>query len=473
MKKHRIEYDSLGKKAVPADKYYGVQTQRAIENFTISGVSISHYPALIQALAAVKYAATQTNLELHLLDKQVAEAIMAAAKEILDGQHLEHFPVDVIQGGAGTSSNMNINEVLANRALELLGHQRGDYKFIHPNNHVNKSQSTNDVYPTAIRIAIIWSTKTLLKKMDELKDAFLQKGEKFAHVIKMARTELREAVPITLGQEFHAYGITIEEDIERIKEASKLCCEINMGATAVGTGINTKAGYAQKVRQHLSQITNIELVTAKDLIEATSDAGVFISFSSMLKRFAVKLNKICNDLRLMSASVNSGWGEIFLPAVQPGSSIMPGKVNPVIPEVINQICFQVIGNDTTITIAASNGQLELNAFAPIIIYNLLESLRILTKGCSVLRKKCILGIKANKKRCKEEVIKSPGLLTALSPYIGYETASKLAKQATKSKETLFDLIKKSKLLTPKKIRELLSPNKMTRPNIDDENDNRK
>ncbi|OFZ56983.1 MAG: aspartate ammonia-lyase, partial [Bdellovibrionales bacterium RIFOXYB2_FULL_36_6] len=353
MKKYRTEQDSLGKKNIPADKYYGVQTQRAIENFPISGVPISHYPMLIKALAAVKYAAAKANMELHVLKKEIAEALMAAAQEILDGQHLEHFPIDVIQGGAGTSSNMNINEVLSNRALELLGHQKGDYQFVHPNNHANQSQSTNDVYPTAIRIAIIWLTEILLKEMENLKNAFLKKGEEFSDVIKMARTELREAVPITLGQEFHAYGVTIEEDIARLKEILKLCGEINMGATAVGTGINTKKGYAEKVCRYLSEITHLELITAKDLVEATSDAGVFVTFSSMLKRFAVKLNKICNDLRLMSASVGAGWGEIFLPAVQPGSSIMPGKVNPVIPEVLNQICFQVMGNDTTITFAAS------------------------------------------------------------------------------------------------------------------------
>ncbi len=468
MKKYRTEQDSLGKKNIPADKYYGVQTQRAIENFPISGVPISHYPMLIKALAAVKYAAAKANMELHVLKKEIAEALMAAAQEILDGQHLEHFPIDVIQGGAGTSSNMNINEVLSNRALELLGHQKGDYQFVHPNNHANQSQSTNDVYPTAIRIAIIWLTEILLKEMENLKNAFLKKGEEFSDVIKMARTELREAVPITLGQEFHAYGVTIEEDIARLKEILKLCGEINMGATAVGTGINTKKGYAEKVCRYLSEITHLELITAKDLVEATSDAGVFVTFSSMLKRFAVKLNKICNDLRLMSASVGAGWGEIFLPAVQPGSSIMPGKVNPVIPEVLNQICFQVMGNDTTITFAASNGRLELNAFEPIIIYNLLESLRILTQGCVVLREKCILGIKANKKRCREEVIQSPGLLTALAPYIGYDAASKLAKEMMKSKANSFELIKKSKLISSKKLREILSPNKMTHPNIEDE-----
>lgn len=461
--KYRTEHDSLGEQRVSKDVYYGVQTCRALQNFPITGVPISRFPALIRALAAIKEAAARANTELGLLDKKMSNAIIRAAQETGAGNFDQHFVVDVIQGGAGTSTNMNANEVVANRALELLGFERGDYAHCHPNDDVNLSQSTNDVYPTALKIAAIWQIEGLVQTMERLKDAFGRKGEEFKDILKIGRTQLQDAVPMTLGQEFAAYGVTIGEDMERIQEASKLLHEINLGATAIGTGLNTVEGYAELVRRHLVNLTGLPLVTSPNLVEATSDAGVFVQVSGVLKRIAVKTSKICNDLRLLASGPRAGLCEITLPAVQPGSTIMPGKVNPVIPEVVNQVCFQVIGNDVTITMAAEAGQLELNAFEPIIGLNLFESLQILDRALDALRERCVKGITANAERCREYLTCSVGLAAALVPYIGYERAASIAGEALQTGLTVQSLCIRYGVLSENELKKILDPRKMTRP----------
>jgi aspartate ammonia-lyase len=453
----------LGERDVPADALYGIQTLRAMENFAISGVELHEFPTLVAGLAAVKEAAAIANRELGHLTPDVAGAIVAAAKEIRAGKHHEHFRVDMIQGGAGTSTNMNANEVIANRALELLGKKRGDYAVVHPNNHVNLSQSTNDVYPTAVKLALHSSITGLQTAMRELAAAFLKKGEEFAPFIKMGRTQLQDAVPMTLGQEFCAFALTIVEDVDRLGEAQALIREINMGATAIGTGINAPKGYAEKVRAHLSEVTGLALITAPDLVEATADTGVFVQLSGVLKRCAVKLSKICNDLRLLSSGPRAGFGEINLPPMQPGSSIMPGKVNPVIPELVNQVCFDIIGGDVTVTIAAEGGQLQLNVFEPIIAYRLLRGLMTMTRACDILRVKCISGITANPGRMREFVEKSVGVITALVPVLGYEATSAIAKQALETGRGVYELVCDSGLMTREEIDRLLNPEAMTAP----------
>lgn len=459
----RREQDSLGELRVPDEAYYGIQTLRAIENFPITGIPISSFPSLIRSLAAIKKAAALANMELDVLDKDIGHAIVEACREIRDGALHDQFVVDIVQGGAGTSTNMNANEVIANRALELLGHQRGQYQFCHPNNHVNLSQSTNDVYPTSLKIAAILDIRLLLDAMDRLSDAFALKAEEFKDILKIGRTQLQDAVPMTLGQEFMAFAVTIEEDMTRLREAARLVHEINMGATAIGTGLNAPIGYVDIVREHLSRITGLSLITSPNLIEATSDAGAFVQLSGVLKRIAVKMSKVANDLRLLSSGPRAGIGEITLPAMQPGSSIMPGKVNPVIPEVVNQICFQVIGNDVTISMAASLGQLELNAFEPIIGFNLFQSISMLERGITVLRERCVIGIKANRERCRELLEKSIGLATALVPFIGYEEASKLAKEALNSGKKILDLAVEHGMLDEATLKDVLDPHTMTHP----------
>ena len=457
----RVEHDLLGERSVPDDALYGIQTLRALENFPITGVAIREFPSLVQALATVKAAAALANVELGLLDAKVGEAIVRAAEEIRGGRHHEHFLVDVIQGGAGTSTNMNANEVIANRALELMGRARGDYDVVHPNNHVNLSQSTNDVYPTAVKLALHGSIETLRTAMAALAAAFLAKGDEFAPHVKMGRTQLQDAVPMTLGQEFTAFGHTMLEDVDRLSEAQALIREINMGATAIGTRINAPAGYAEHVRAHLARLTGIPLITAPDLIEATADTGAFVQLSGVLKRCAVKLSKICNDLRLLSSGPRAGLGEINLPPMQPGSSIMPGKVNPVIPEVMNQICFDVIGGDITVTLAAEAGQLQLNVFEPVIAYRLLNSLETMRNGCVVLRERCVDGITPNPARMRHFVEHSIGIITALSPTIGYEKASAIAKQALESGRGVYELVLEQKLLSREELDRLLNPDAMT------------
>jgi aspartate ammonia-lyase len=459
----RREHDLLGDRDVPAEALYGVQTLRALENFPITGVPIREFPSLVEALAAVKAAAARANADLGLLPREVADAIVEAAMEIRNGRHHEQFLVDAIQGGAGTSTNMNANEVIANRALELLGRKRGEYAMVHPNNHVNLSQSTNDVYPTAIKLALHFSIEGLRGAMRDLVDAFLVKGEEFAGFVKMGRTQLQDAVPMTLGQEFSAFGHTILEDVDRLGEAQALIREINMGATAIGTGINAPPGYAEKVREHLSEVTGLSLITAPDLVEATADTGAFVQLSGVLKRCAVKLSKICNDLRLLSSGPRAGLNEINLPAMQPGSSIMPGKVNPVIPEVVNQVCFDVIGGDVTVTLAAEAGQLQLNVFEPVIAYRLLRSVDTLRNACVVLRERCVKGITANPDRMRDFVEHSIGIVTALVPVIGYEKASQIAKTALETGRGVTALVLEQKLLTRQQIDEILDPERMTAP----------
>ena len=459
--KHRVEHDLLGEREIPDDALYGVQTLRALENFSITRDPLREYPALVDALAAVKEAAALANGDLGLLDPDVRDAIVRAAREIRSGRHHEHFLVDMIQGGAGTSTNMNANEVIANRALELMGRKRGDYTVVHPNNHVNLSQSTNDVYPTAVKLAIHASIDELAAAMHALALAFLDKGTEFGGILKMGRTQLQDAVPMTLGQEFAAFGHTMLEDIDRLRETQALLREINMGATAIGTGITAPPGYAERVRDHLVAITGLPFMTAPDLVEATSDTGVFVQVSSVLKRCAVKLSKICNDLRLLSSGPRAGFGEINLPARQPGSSIMPGKVNPVIPEVVNQVCFDVIGGDVTVTMAAEAGQLQLNVFEPVIAYRILGGMQSLRNACTVLRELCVVGITANPDRMRWFVEHSIGVVTALLPSIGYEAATGVAKEALATGRSVYDVVCERGLLTREQLDEILDPVAMT------------
>ena len=456
----RREHDLLGDRDVPDAALYGVQTLRAIENFPITGVTLRDFPEIIIALAQVKEAAAHANHELGDLPDDLYDVIVRACRELQAGRHHEHFRVDMIQGGAGTSSNMNANEVIANRALELLGEPRGTYSRVHPNEHVNLAQSTNDVYPTAIRIALHSAIGGLQVQMRLLVEAFLAKGVEFSPHIKMGRTQLQDAVPMTLGQEFGAFGHTIAEDVDRLEEAKALMREMNMGATAIGTGITAKRGYAEKVRAQLSTVTGLAMITAPDLVEATSDTGAFVQVSGVLKRCAVKLSKICNDLRLLSSGPRTGFGEIRLPAMQPGSSIMPGKVNPVIPEAVNQVCFDVIGGDITVTMAAEAGQLQLNVFEPIIAFRLLRNISALRNACAILREKCIIGIEANPVVMRQAVERSIGIVTALLPELGYEVCTQVAKEALDTGRGVVELLLEKKLLTRQQIEEILDPKKM-------------
>ncbi len=453
----RHEHDLLGDREIPDAALYGVQTVRALENFPITGVPLREFPELIVALAKVKEAAALTNMELGLLDRTIGDAIVRACHEIVAGRHHEHFLVDMIQGGAGTSTNMNANEVIANRAPELLGGSRGDYKRVGPNDHVNHAQSTNDVYPTSIKIALHTSISALQAEMRLLVDAFLAKGEEFAPFLKMGRTQLQDAVPMTLGQEFAAFAHTLQEDVDRLGEAQALIREINRGATAIGTGITAPAGYAKLVCEHLSRVTGLKLITAPDLVEATADTGSFVQLSGVLKRCAVKLSKICNDLRLLSSGPRTGLGEINLPPVQPGSSIMPGKVNPVIPEVVNQVCFDAIGGDVTVTMAAEAGQLQLNVFEPVIAYRLLRTITSMRNACRVLREKCIVGITANPDRMRHFVETSIGIVTALVPEIGYERCTAIAKEALATGRGVYELVLEKKWMTKDALDRALNP----------------
>jgi aspartate ammonia-lyase len=461
--KQRIEHDLLGDRAVPDAAYYGVHTLRAVENFPITGNPISIYPDLIRALACIKQAAAIVNCELGLLDKGIKDAILKACEEIRAGKLHEHFVVDVIQGGAGTSTNMNANEVIANLALEHLGHKRGEYQYLHPNEHVNMSQSTNDVYPTALKVATYFGIFALVDAMAVLRRAFEAKADEFSDVLKMGRTQLQDAVPMTLGQEFSTYAVMLGEDEERLKEAVMLICEINLGATAIGTGINTHPEYAGLVCRQLADITGIPLVTALNLVEATQDCGAFVQLSGVLKRVAVKLSKTCNDLRLLSSGPRAGLGEINLPAMQAGSSIMPGKVNPVIPEVVNQIAFEVIGNDITVTFAAEAGQLQLNAFEPIIAHSLFKSVTHLRNGCLTLAERCVKGITANRERLRAVVENSIGVVTALNPYIGYANATAVAQQAQATGKSVYELVLERNLLSKAQLEEILQPDVLTKP----------
>ena len=459
----RIEHDLLGDREVPADAYYGVHTVRAIENFPISSVPISTHADLVVALAAVKQAAAETNRALGTLDPRIADAIVAACAEIRCGALHEQFVVDQIQGGAGTSTNMNANEVIANRALELLGHSRGEYQVVHPLEHVNLGQSTNDVYPTAVKVALGAAARDLSAALRALATECSEKSLEFGGILKLGRTQLLDAVPMTLGQEFGAFAVTIGEDADRIDEAISLIAEINLGGTAIGTGLNTHPAYAAGACERLRRITGLPLTTAGDLVEATSDVGSFVQLSGVTKRAAVKLSKICNDLRLLSSGPRAGFGEIVLPPVQAGSSIMPGKVNPVIPEVVNQVAFEVIGNDLTVTLAAEAGQLQLNAFEPVIARALLSSLTHLSAAVRVLGERCIRGISAREERMREAVFTSASIATALNPVLGYEATTELVAEAIATGSSIPDLVRRSALLDDDALERALHPDNLCRP----------
>ncbi len=455
MSSTRLEHDLLGDYQVPVNAYWGVHTARAVDNFPISGVPIGHYRSLIRALAIVKQAAAQANFELGELSAEINDGISKACQEVADGKFDSEFVVDAIQGGAGTSTNMNANEVIANRAIEILGGTKGDYDIVHPLNDVNKSQSTNDVYPTALKLALILEINELLKAMAHLKGAFQGKADEFKDVIKMGRTQLQDAVPMTLGQEFATFSRMTMEDIQRLQETVPLLREINLGGTAIGTGLNAPAGYAQKACLILSKLSGFDFMVAEDMVEATQDAGVFVMVSGVLKRIAVKLSKTSNDLRLLSSGPRAGLEEINLPPRQAGSSIMPGKVNPVIPEVVNQIAFEVIGNDVTVTMAAEAGQLQLNAFEPIMCRALMMSITQLRQGCYVLADACVSGITANVEKLRKSVEQSIGLVTVISPLLGYENATIVAQKALADGTSVREVVLELKLMTAVEFDELL------------------
>jgi aspartate ammonia-lyase len=464
-RKYRIEHDLIGDLEVPQNAYYGVQTVRAMQNFPISGVSLQLYPLFITALAEVKMAAALANHELGDMPDDMKNAIVLACKDIKNGLFHDQFVVDLVQGGAGTSTNMNANEVIANRALEIMGHQKGQYEYCHPNNDVNRSQSTNDAYPTALKIALLKKTEGLIEELKLLIASLHKKAKEFEHIIKIGRTQLQDAVPISLGQSFEAYAVTLEEEIHRLQNNVDLFLEVNMGGTAIGTGINTSPRYTELVVKHLREVTGYPIVKALNLIEATQDTGSFIMYSSAVKRLGIKLSKMCNDLRLISSGPRAGLGEINLPAVQPGSSIMPGKVNPVIPEVVNQIAFKVMGNDLTVNMAVEAGQLELNAFEPIIATSLFESIRLLINGMETLRIRCIDGITANEERCRENVRNSISIITLLNPVLGYAVCTELSSEALKKNRSIYDLVLEKELMDKETLEQLLSPENMIRPQL--------
>ncbi len=459
----RLEHDSLGQREISDDVYYGVQTKRAIENFPISGVLVSNFEHMVEGLAMVKKAAALANFDLGVIDEAKKDAICQVCDELLAGELRDQFTVDMFQGGAGTSTNMNANEVIANRGLEIMGYRKGEYEHLHPNDHVNCSQSTNDAYPTAIKLSILLSNRNLIRAMTGLREALEEKGKEFAHVLKMGRTENQDAVPMTLGQEFSAYAVMIDSAIKAIERAAYEFLDINMGATAIGTGINCPPGYVNLVTEKLSEVSGFALRRAKNLVEATQNAGIFVAMSSTLKRGAVQISKICNDLRWMSSGPRCGLNEINLPPMQPGSSIMPGKVNPVIPELVNQICYQVMGYDAVVSMAAESSELELCMAEPIIAYDLLHGMMILKNGCVTLTARCVSGIEANEKVCRDYVENSIGLVTALVPVIGYEQSAAIAKEALKTGGSVYSLVLEKGLLSKDQLDDMLSPENMTDP----------
>ncbi|AUS86712.1 aspartate ammonia-lyase [Lysinibacillus sp. HST-98] len=463
MSTQRIEKDFLGERVLPAEAYYGIQTLRATENFPITGYTI--HSSLIKAMGIVKKAAALSNMEVHLLSKEIGEAIVEAAQEVIDGKWDAEFIVDPIQGGAGTSINMNANEVIANRALEILGKEKGDYHTVSPNSHVNMSQSTNDAFPTAIHIAVLNLIDELLVTMDYMQSVFHQKAEQFAHVIKMGRTHLQDAVPIRLGQEFEAYCRVINRDIVRIRQTRPNLYDVNMGATAVGTGLNAFPDYIKSVDEHLAEISGLPLKGATHLVDATQNTDAYTEVSGALKICMINMSKIANDLRLMASGPRAGLGEILLPARQPGSSIMPGKVNPVMPEVLNQVAFQVIGNDHTISLASEAGQLELNVMEPVLVFNLIQSISIMNNVFRAFTENCLKDIEANEERMKEYVEKSVGVLTAVNPHIGYEVAARLAREAILTGRSIRELCIEEGVLTKEQLDLILDPYEMTHPGI--------
>lgn len=459
----RVESDLLGSREIPAKVLYGVQTLRGLENFPISKFHLNEYPLFINGLAITKMAAAQANHELGLLTDEQTNGIVVACQEILDGKHHEHFPVDMIQGGAGTTTNMNANEVIANRALEIMGHNRGEYQYCSPNDHVNCAQSTNDAYPTAIHIGLYYSHQNLLPHLQMLIDSFDKKGDEFADIIKMGRTQLEDAVPMTLGQTFHGFASILRDEIKHLNEAAADFLTVNMGATAIGTGICAEPGYAEKCVNALVKITNLPFVLSGDLVGATSDTSCMVGYAAALKRVAVKMNKICNDLRLLASGPRCGLGEFNLPAMQPGSSIMPGKVNPVIPEVMNQICYKVIGNELCVTMAGEAAQMELNAMEPVMAQCCFESIDLMVNGMDTLRTRCVDGIIANKEHCISNVHNSIGVVTALNPVIGYKNSTKIAKEAMATGRSVYDLVLEHDILSKEDLDTILSPENMIKP----------
>lgn len=463
MENYRKESDLLGELNVPINAYYGVQTQRAINNFKISGQLLSSYPHFIKGLAFVKKAAAKTNFELGLLEENLYKKIAEACDEVATGKFDDQFPIDMIQGGAGTSVNMNANEVIANIVLEKLGKEKGDYQFCSPNDHINLSQSTNDAYPTGIKMALLQLNEVLVEKLEKAIASFRKKGVEFQDVLKMGRTQLQDAVPMTLGQEFEAFAATLEEEISKLNNNANLFVEVNMGATAIGTGLNAPVGYAELCAKNLAEITGRPIVSAPDLVEATPDTGSYVIYSSAMKRLAVKLSKICNDLRLLSSGPRAGLFEINLPPMQPGSSIMPGKVNPVIPEVVNQVCYKIIGNDLTVTFAAEAGQLQLNVMEPVLSHAIMENIHFLCNALDTLCEKCIDGITANREVCLNMVKNSIGIVTALNPFIGYKNSTKIAKEALETGKSVYDLVLEHGILSKEQLDEILDPKNMLKP----------
>lgn len=463
LSKTRIESDLIGSREVPESALYGVQTLRGIENFNISKFHLNEYPLFIQGLAITKMGAAMANRELDLLTEEQANAIIEACKEILNGKHHDQFPVDMIQGGAGTTTNMNANEVIANRALELMGHQRGEYQFCSPNDAVNRSQSTNDAYPTAIHIGLYYTHLKLVEHFNALIASFRKKAEEMAHIVKMGRTQLEDAVPMTLGQTFNGFASILEQEVANLNYAAQDFLTVNMGATAIGTGITAEPGYAEKCVAALRQITGLEIRLAKDLVGATSDTSCMVGYSGAMRRIAVKMNKICNDLRLLASGPRCGFGEINLPAMQPGSSIMPGKVNPVIPEVMNQISYKVIGNDLCVTMSGEAAQMELNAMEPVMAQCCFESADLFMNGFDTLRTLCIDGITANEDRCRQEVHDSIGVVTALNPVIGYKNSTKIAKEAQQTGKGVYELVLEHDILSKEDLDTILKPENMIKP----------
>jgi aspartate ammonia-lyase len=457
----RVERDLIGEKTIPADAYYGVQTARGLENFHISGVPLNHYPEFIRALAMVKLAAARANFDCGQFKRDVLTGIEGACAEIIDGKLHDQFRLDVFQGGAGTSTNMNANEVIANRALELMGHAKGEYRYCDPHDHVNGSQSTNDAYPTSLHVGMALGNIRLVAAINELIAAFRAKGKAFGGIVKMGRTQLQDAVPMTVGQEFMAFAETLAGEVAALERIQNVLCEVNMGATAIGTGLNAPAGYSQKCADHLAKITGFPIHLAPDLIEATQDTQAFVLYSSCMKSLAIKLSKVCNDLRLLASGPRCGLREINLPAKQPGSSIMPGKVNPVIPEVVNMVCFRVIGSDLTVSMAAEAGQLQLNVFEPVIAACIFEAQTLFIHAARTLKAHCVDGITVNEDICRHYVEYSIGTVTALNPVIGYDRATELAKEAMATGRGILELVREKKLLTEQQIAEILDPATMT------------
>lgn len=459
----RLEHDLLGDKEVPEEALFGIQTLRCIENFDISRQLLSDYPTLIKALGIVKMGAILANHELGLISDEIKDAVVEACQELMDGKHTEHFPIDLVQGGAGTSVNMNANEVIANRALEIMGKKRGEYKFCHPNDHINMAQSTNDAYPTAMQLGLYMLHGEVSEALEKLVKSFKKKEKEFDNIIKMGRTQLQDAVPMTLGQSFSAFADALQSELNRLNFVAQGYLVINMGATAIGTGITAEPGYAEICTQRIKDITGWDITLAENLIAATHDTSAMAAYSSSLKILALRLSKVCNDLRLMSSGPRTGLSEINLPPKQPGSSIMPGKVNPVIPEVVNQVCFKIIGNDLTVSMASEAAQLELNVMEPVLVQSIMESCMWLVRACNTLRVECVDGITANADHCRTMVEQSIGIVTALKPFIGYANCTEIAKEALETGGSVYQLVLDKKLLSKEELDKILDPKQMIKP----------